>query len=49
MKNLVICVDANVVVALLTEEKSPVHLRWQQWLDTPSKVEGVAVEGEVVQ
>lgn len=23
-------------------------LRWQQWLDTPSKVEGVAVEGEVV-
>ncbi|MBK7294349.1 MAG: hypothetical protein IPI84_11380 [Holophagaceae bacterium] len=23
-------------------------LRWRQWLDTPSKVEGVAVEGEVV-
>jgi hypothetical protein len=23
-------------------------LRWQQWLDTPSKVEGVAVKGEVV-
>jgi predicted nucleic acid-binding protein len=33
MKNSAICVDANVVVALLTEEDSPVHLRWRQWID----------------
>jgi predicted nucleic acid-binding protein len=33
MKNSPICVDANVVVALLVEEDSPVRTHWQRWTD----------------
>ena len=33
MKNLPICVDANLVVILLTEEESSVHAYWQRWID----------------
>lgn len=33
MKNLPICVDANFIVILLTQEESPVHAYWQRWLD----------------
>lgn len=33
MKNSPICVDANLVVTLLTAEESPVHAHWDQWMD----------------
>lgn len=33
MKNSPICVDANLVVTLLTEEESPVHAHWERWMD----------------
>lgn len=33
MKNSPICVDANLVVALLAEEESPVRAHWQRWMD----------------